>query len=39
VEPFLKGEKNGILLNHLVVVPEIPGEKDGSHEALKEYHG
>jgi hypothetical protein len=38
-ESFLKREKDGIFLDHLIVVSEISSKEDGTHEALKKNHG
>jgi hypothetical protein len=39
VESFLKREKNGIFLDHLIVVSEISSKEDGPHVALEKNHG
>jgi hypothetical protein len=38
-ESVLKREKNGIFLDHLIVVSEISSKEDGTHVPLEKNHG
>ena len=38
-ESFLKREKNGIFLDHLIVISEISSKEDGTHVPLEKNHG
>ena len=37
-ESFLKREKDMVLLNHRIIIPEISSEQYAAHEPLKKDH-